>query len=260
MTELHAGAVAFFSDDDLNAEGLVMAEHPDGSGRRLEIQRPLEVDEAERRPGLDQTCLVTESGACHSGGVLRWRLTNDCLQLALTGEAATVLGLDRHHIATLAAGSPSADDLQAGLTRLLGSKLDASAYGGERRKRETTATERTFLDALLTICPDLDVWLHEDDDGTPWLIASRDFSVERVIHDTLRADFDGTAVKGGWSPACLNWDGGVRADNADIDTGPPDGLDLSGQTPAELAKATAEWFLAHEQRWPAERGLRWRKR
>ena len=40
--------------------------------------------------------------------------------------------------------------------------------------RELTELERTFLDALGDAPPFLDTWLHQDFDGTPWLIVSLD--------------------------------------------------------------------------------------
>ena len=49
--------------------------------------------------------------------------------------------------------------------------------------------------------PGLIYWLHQDADGIPWLLVSRDFPGNDVIRDTLRLDFDTTGIKGGWSPA-----------------------------------------------------------
>lgn len=96
--------------------------------------------------------------------------------------------------------------------------------------------------------PDIDDWYHADEDGTLWVIASLDF-VDGTgrIHETLRADYDGTSLRGGWSPAQLNWDDGVRAANAGIDTTPPDGLRRDHVAPVRAAHAAAEWFLAHRE-------------
>jgi hypothetical protein len=91
-------------------------------------------------------------------------------------------------------------------------------------------------------------WFHETPDGTPWIIASWDFVVDDCIHDTLRVDFDGKRILGGWSPACLNWDDGVAAEEAGIDTSPPDGIVLEG-TPEELAEAAIRYFEDHIARW-----------
>ena len=259
MLELLAGATAFHFGPGGEAEGLVMAEQSDGGGARLEIHRSSQPSDQDRRLGQNDHCLVVESGACHYGGVLRWRLAGGNLRLVLTKEAATELGLEeRDVVVRFSPGPPSEVELSDGLTRLLGVDLDASAYGG--MDRTPTEAEATFLDALLPVYLDLDVWLHEDDDGTPWLMVSHDMVVGSHITDTLRADFDGGAVRGGWSPATLNWDSGGRAAYAEIETGPPDGLDLSGLPVTELAEATAQWFANHEQCWPAsERARRWQQ-
>jgi Immunity protein 10 len=67
-TSFDASAVAFVRDD-LNAQYLVLAEHADGSGRRLEVQRSLRVDAQDHSLGMDTYCLVTEDQATHYGGV-----------------------------------------------------------------------------------------------------------------------------------------------------------------------------------------------
>ncbi len=118
--------------------------------------------------------------------------------------------------------------------------------GGPRSAR--TPAEDTFLSLLLDGRPRLDVWLHEDEDGTPWTCVSRDFSVAGGIHDTLRLDFDGTSVLGGWSPANLNWDDGVRATAAGVDFQGPDGLRVTGSV-EDLAAAAARWFDRHVATW-----------
>ncbi|GIF75244.1 hypothetical protein [Asanoa siamensis] len=77
----------------------------------------------------------------------------------------------------------------------------------------------------------MDYWLRQDDDRTPWLLVSHDFVVGNAMHDTLRLDFDDAGIRGGWSPANLNWDGEVRAEAADIDTTGPDGINVPAGTP-----------------------------
>ncbi len=47
--------------------------------------------------------------------------------------------------------------------------------------------------------------------GHPWLVVWLDFIEANVVHDTLRLDFDGRSIRGGWSPSYLNWDDGVPA-------------------------------------------------
>ena len=120
-------------------------------------------------------------------------------------------------------------------------------------ERHLTPGEVRFLELLRTERPWLDVWLHQDDDGAPWLCVSHDFSRTRWfsrkswILRTLRLDFDGELIEGGWSPAALNWDHGVRARSAGIDFASPDGITLRGDV-EELAVAAGHWFDAHRAR------------
>ena len=97
-TSFDASAVAFERDDNLGAEWLVLAEHPDGTGRRLEVQRPLQVDEQDLALGHDTYCLVTEEQATHYGGVLDWHIEESTLHLDLTGEASRAIGASRFRI------------------------------------------------------------------------------------------------------------------------------------------------------------------
>ncbi|QIS10609.1 hypothetical protein [Nocardia arthritidis] len=117
------------------------------------------------------------------------------------------------------------------------------------RHQDPTPDEQSFFAALRTQVAAIDDWYHADDDGTLWVIASLDL-VDRNghIHDTLRVDYDGTSLRGGWSPAGLNWDDGVRATSAGIDTSPPDGLCHDNIAPLEAAQTAAEWFIAHRER------------
>lgn len=118
--------------------------------------------------------------------------------------------------------------------------------GGPRSER--TEAEGVFLPALLDGRPWLDVWLHEAGDSTPWTCLSHDFSRNGGIVDTLRLDFDGVSVQGGWSPANLNWDDGVRALDANIDIDGPDGLNIAGDAES-LAAAAGAWFDRHRASW-----------
>jgi hypothetical protein len=122
-----------------------------------------------------------------------------------------------------------------------------------------TAAEATFLSVLFARCPGLDVWEHRRGDGAPWLIVSTDFSVDRRIHDTLRLDFDGTSVCGGWSLHFLNGDDGVPAADCGVLTEPPDGLPPTSGDPASLAAIAAAWFEHHLATWSTgPRRARWR--
>ena len=109
------------------------------------------------------------------------------------------------------------------------------------------APEAPTLDALV---PGLDYWLHADEDGTPWLLVSLDIVEGDAVRATLRLDFDERGIRGGWSPSCLNWDDGVRAEQAMIDLSGPDGLagTADGLSSEDLAHRAAEWFTAPKQR------------
>jgi len=66
----------------------------------------------------------------------------------------------------------------------------------------------------------------------------------------LRLDFDERGIRGGWSPASLNWDDGVRAEEARIDVSGPDGVRYlaDGASVEDLARRAAEWFTAPKTR------------
>jgi hypothetical protein len=134
-------------------------------------------------------------------------------------------------------------------------------WGGRREK--PTPAETAFAAALDELLPHLDYWLHEDDDRTPWLLVSYDFIEDNHVHDTLRLDFDAAGIKGGWSPAFLNWDDGVRCALARISTAPPDGIDITSPpvSPADLPQLAAAWFGHHQATWHSSpRCARWHGR
>jgi len=68
-----------------------------------------------------------------------------------------------------------------------------------------------------------------------------------VVKRTLRLDYDSNAITGGWSPGLLNWDDGLRARDAGVDTSGPDGIEVSGLAPAAAARAAGEWFRLHSE-------------
>ena len=113
------------------------------------------------------------------------------------------------------------------------------------RDGEPTASERAFFEELSAHMPGLQDWYHEDPDGTPWMLVSHDSVVGGAVTATLRVDYDGTNLRGGWSPAYLNWDDGVRARDAQIDTTPPNGLRVDDVEPGRAAVVTARWFAEH---------------
>lgn len=116
-------------------------------------------------------------------------------------------------------------------------------WGGQRGGGPTHA-ELAFATSLNALVPGLDYWLHVDDDGTPWLLVSSDLVEGGIVSATLRLDFDKRGIRGGWSPSCLIWDDGVRAEEALIDLAGPDGLVVpaSGSSVEDLARHAAEWF------------------
>ena len=123
-----------------------------------------------------------------------------------------------------------------------------------------TNDEAVFIASLAAVHSSLQWWPHDARDGSPWLIVSYDFVENGVIRDTLRLDFDGKRICGGWSPAFLNWDDGVPAGEAGVDLSPPDGISRHG-APADLALHAGDWFASHIVRWwTSERRARWSDR
>lgn len=103
---------------DINTFAVVLAEGPDGSGVRLEIQKSLSFDEQDRRYGQDTYCLCTEEGATYYGGVTSWTLTQDSLEVRLDATAAEALGVEGGFVVDFAPESLPA--LKEGLERILG--------------------------------------------------------------------------------------------------------------------------------------------
>jgi hypothetical protein len=72
---------------------VVLAENPDGSGARLELQKALSLDEQDRKLGMDTYCLCTDEGATFYGGIKSWKLMPDLLEINLNMQAAEALGV-----------------------------------------------------------------------------------------------------------------------------------------------------------------------
>lgn len=120
-------------------------------------------------------------------------------------------------------------------------------FGGQREI--PTKAESDFCGALeaLTSPPFFDFWLHSlPSDRSPWMLVSLTFCNEKGgVLKTLRLDFDGVRIKGGWSPGNLNWDCEIPATEAGVNLGEPDGIDKAGESPELLAQLASSWFLNH---------------
>jgi hypothetical protein len=116
------------------------------------------------------------------------------------------------------------------------------------RDLESTDVEQRFFIALSSRVDDLQDWYHVDDDGSPWMTVSYDFARDNAVIATLRCDWDGARLPGGWSPGLLDWDDGVRADVAGVITTPPDGLEVDVADPRDAAVVAGAWFEPHIRR------------
>lgn len=110
------------------------------------------------------------------------------------------------------------------------------------RSEDPTDLEVVYFDAVRARIPDAQDWYHRDPDGSLWMTVSVDTTNGRQIVETWRCDYDGKRLLGGRSPACLNWDDGVRALDAGIDVTGPDGLHRVEEDPVRAAEVTARWF------------------
>jgi hypothetical protein len=110
------------------------------------------------------------------------------------------------------------------------------------RDTDPTEAERRFVDALQRAVPDVLDWYHVDDGGTLWMTVSVDVSRDGAVGTTWRCDWDGRRLLGGRSPGFLNWDDGVRARDAGVQTSPPEGLDADADDPETAATIAARWF------------------
>ena len=140
-------------------------------------------------------------------------------------------------------------------------------FAGEERE-EPTAAEMEFSDLLTEMLKVRikELYLTEgylQDDRGPWMIMDLSFTRHVPGKDNvlsvkeLRLDFDSMGIRGGWSRCGMNGDEDVRAEHADVDMSPPDGISLSaaGHTVEELARAAAEWFLRHWDEWERMRDI-----
>jgi hypothetical protein len=85
-----------------------------------------------------------------------------------------------------------------------------------RRKGDAvpTAEQASFFAELSACIPELMDWYRRDADGTPWMIVSYDFMAGDLVVATLRLDYDGRNLRGGWSPASVTPDDAARGMHA----------------------------------------------
>jgi hypothetical protein len=88
-----AAAVSAQDIPDMNTTVMLVAENPDGSGQRLEIQRAMTLDERHESADLDTYCICTETGATHYGGILSYVIQDGSLKISLDRDASAELGV-----------------------------------------------------------------------------------------------------------------------------------------------------------------------
>ncbi len=115
MNDFRATAIAAEEWDEVNTFALVMAEEPEGGGKRVEIQKALSFDEQDRENGQDTYCVSTETGVAHYGGIAHWTLGTTELKLVFDPAAASVFGVREVSIQFFPEHRPT---LEAGLARL----------------------------------------------------------------------------------------------------------------------------------------------
>lgn len=82
-------AVAAWVDDWYAA--VALAEHEDGAGQQLIIQRAL--DEDGNAAESETYAISTDQGATHYGGILNWSTRSTILYMTLADEAANILSM-----------------------------------------------------------------------------------------------------------------------------------------------------------------------
>jgi hypothetical protein len=106
--------------EDVDCFIVALAEEPDGSGARLEIQIALwEPDPQDVALGQDTYCLCTQQGATCYGGVTAWCLRDRWLHLWLDERAADTLGLDDEIAIELDLPADTIATIAAGIERAL---------------------------------------------------------------------------------------------------------------------------------------------
>jgi hypothetical protein len=119
LNEFTARTAALVRDHDLGAEMLIVAEHEDGSGRRVEAHRALQVTDQDRRTGMATHCVVDDEGATYYGAIHTWSVSDRQVVITLTPDAAAALGTDGYRI-RLEGPSARSDVIEAGLSAIAG--------------------------------------------------------------------------------------------------------------------------------------------
>ncbi len=93
---------------------------------------------------------------------------------------------------------------------------------------------------------DTQAWVYGDEVIDEWVMLHVDIVADNKILRTLRVDVDRARVRGGISPGSLDWDEGMRAEDAGIDTRPPDGLEESVKdySVSGIAERIVSWLEA----------------
>jgi hypothetical protein len=141
MDEFPVKAVFAGKLEDTNALVIILAEMPDGSGRRVELQRALSFDEQDRKTGMNTYCVCTDSGATHYGGVQRYSLDDNLLTIRLSGEAAAELEVEDGFVLTLDAPKSALASLRSALPRVLAEVSQA----GSTRRRSRAPRRKTVM-------------------------------------------------------------------------------------------------------------------
>jgi hypothetical protein len=133
MMTLRVRAATAVQLDDLNTFAVIMAEEPDGSGNRLELQRALEFDDQDLALGQDTYCTYLHDGACEYGGIRKCVLNLNELLLEFSPETALTLGLDQQVVFWLDVDLASLDEVREGIVRIFQGDREAPVLAGFER-------------------------------------------------------------------------------------------------------------------------------
>ena len=105
---------------DLNTFGVFLAENPDGSGERLEIQRALSFDDSDHDLGMDTYCVCRSTGETHYGGVVSYGVEDRLLRIVVDEAAAAELGIAEGFLLKLERPQQQIETILSGLRTALG--------------------------------------------------------------------------------------------------------------------------------------------